>query len=172
MDAADKVKEAFSRNMRALGLRSGVGRGTAVTKVRATGGLRCEVEDGKWKHTVDASPSLGGESAGPDPGVFGRTALGSCIAQAYLLWAAHMDVPIDSLEVVIEADYDARGMHGLEGKPPVYEEVRYKVAIESAAPQADIDAMIEKAERHCPYLQTWLTPMNLRRVLTVNGEGS
>jgi uncharacterized OsmC-like protein len=171
LEGAQKIKEAFERNAKALALRPSKGQGTAVTKVRLAGGMKCEVEEGNWKLTVDASPKSGGDNEGPNPGVIGRAALATCLAQAYASWAAVLGVPLTSLAVDIEADYDARGIYGNVEVPVDYSEVRYNVSIESDAPESDILAMMEKAELHCPWLQILAKPMNLRRLATISKSG-
>jgi uncharacterized OsmC-like protein len=53
--------------------------------------------------------------------VLGRGALGSCLALGYAMWAIRLDVPIESLEVDVEADYDTRGELGVaDDIPPGY----------------------------------------------------
>ncbi len=80
MERTEQIKLAFERNAKAMSLRPSVGQGTAVTKVRLRDGLTCDVEDGNWKLTVDGPAKSGGDGRGPDPGVYGRMALGSCLA--------------------------------------------------------------------------------------------
>ena len=107
------IKKCFERNARALKLRPALGRGTATTTVRLVEGVACEIEDGPWKLSVDLSAKSGGSGAAPDPGVYGRGALGACMAICYAQWAARRDLPLDDLRVEVEADYDARGMFGV-----------------------------------------------------------
>jgi uncharacterized OsmC-like protein len=114
------------------------GKETGKTRVRLRPGLRCDIEDGPWKLTAGVSENSGGTSAGPDPGTFGRGALGSCLAMNYANWAAKLDVPIEAIEVEVEGDYDVRGFYGLAELPPGYSEVRYRVKIESDAPEEAI----------------------------------
>src|SRR5712692_7767785 len=99
MERTEQIRQSFERNAKAMALRPSIGQGTAVTKVRLRDGLTCDVEDGNWKMTVDASQKSGGDGRGPDPGVYGRTALGSCLAIGYMFWAAKLGVTFSSLEV-------------------------------------------------------------------------
>ncbi len=64
------------------------------------------------------SQTAGGTSVGPSPGVLGRGALGSCLAIGCAMWAARLGVPIDALEVEVEADYDSRGELGVSDVGP------------------------------------------------------
>src|ERR1700691_2420631 len=113
MDGNETIRDALNRNVRAVQLRPSVGQGTAVTRVRLKPGLACDVEDGPWKFTVGMTEKYGGTNAGPNPGVYGRGAVGSCLAIGYGIWAARLGIPIASLEVEVQADFDARGELGV-----------------------------------------------------------
>lgn len=111
----------------------------------------------------------GGDNSGPNPGVFGRTALGSCLAIGYAMWAARMNVPLRSLDIEVHADYDVRGELGIDDAVrPGYKEMRVVVSIESEAPEAEVVAMLEKAERHSSYLDDYRNPVPVKRELRFN----
>jgi uncharacterized OsmC-like protein len=148
VDEADAIRTAIERCARAVELRPAVGQGTAVTTVRLKPGLACEVEDGPWKFVVGMTDSYGGTNAGPNPGVYGRGAVGSCLAIGYSMWAARLGVPIKALEVEIAADYDARGELGVSDTVrPGYLAMRYTVTVESSAPVEDITRVLDAADR-------------------------
>lgn len=158
-DAA-RIRRAFERNARAVELRPSKGRGTAATTVRLADGLTCEIQDGKWSLTADLSESYGGAGRGPDPGVFGRAGLGSCLAAGYAMWAARREVPIEELVVRIEADYDARGELGVDDDvSPAYSEVRVVVTVTSDAPEDRVRAVLAEAEAHSPWLAVFREPV-------------
>jgi uncharacterized OsmC-like protein len=167
IDAQDRIRTAFERNQKALSLKPAIGRGTAVTRVRVKEGLTCEAEDGPWKLTVDMSPKHGGDSTGPNPGVLGRAALGSCLAMSYARWAAVLGVSLSRLEVEIQADYDARGEYGIDDVRPGYQEVRYVVRIESDAPGEEIQRVVDACEAHTPYLDVFRHPQQVRRIVQI-----
>lgn len=163
--ATAELGRIFERNARALALRPAVGRGTARTRVRLGDGLRCEIADGPWRLVADLGAKSGGGDAGPNPGVLGRAALGSCLAMAYAMWAARRGVPISALEVEIEADYDARGYHGVDGVAPGYVAIRYVVEVASEAPDDEVLALLDEADAHCDFLHVFARPQELRRVV-------
>jgi uncharacterized OsmC-like protein len=171
MEGAERIGSAFERNARALELRPSVGQGTAVTRVRVTEGLTCEVEDGPWKLVVDMGEKSGGLNRGPNPGVLGRAALGSCLAVGYVMWAARRGVPISSLEVEVQADYDARGYHGIGGVEPGYEQIRYVVTVESEASEDEIARLLDEADRNSDYLAVFQRPQEVVRRLHVSAPG-
>lgn len=168
MQTAERIREAFERNAKALELRPSIGQGTAVTRVRVADGFTCQVEDGPWKLTVDLAEKSGGNNQGPNPGVMGRAALGSCLAVTYVMWAAKLGVPLDALEVEVQADYDARGYHGIGDVRPGYGEIRYIVRVKSPAPDTEVMKMLDAADAHCDYLHVFAEPQQVRREVRLN----
>jgi uncharacterized OsmC-like protein len=148
MHEPETIRIALERTARAVELRPSIGQGTVATKVRLKDGLSCEVEDGPWKFTVGMPGKYGGSNAGPNPGAYGRGAVGSCLAIGYSMWAARLGVPISSLEVEVQADFDARGELGVsESVRPGYLAMRYIVTVESTASSEDIHRVLDTADR-------------------------
>lgn len=171
MDGTEGVREALERSVKAVTLRPAVARGTGVTKVRLGPGLECEAVDGQWRLTVGMTETYGGSNAGPTPGVYGRTALGSCLAMGYAMWAARLGVPLDALEVEIHADYDARGELGVaDDVRPGYSEIRYVVRVESPAPEAEVLRMLDTAERYSSYRDDFANTVPLRREVHITAS--
>ena len=76
-----------------------------------------------------------------------------------------LDVPLDRVAVTVEADYDARGMFGVDDSvAPGWGAVRYTAVISSPAPEERVRELVETADRHSPILD------DLRRALPVSGE--
>jgi uncharacterized OsmC-like protein len=167
-EAVERLKTAIERNIKALGLRPSIGRGTAVTKVRIRGACTAEIEDGGWKLVADEGVQDGGNGEGPDPGVYGRAALGTCLAIGYAQWAAKFGVALDSIEVDVQADYDAVTMYGLEdSRPSGWTAMRYVVRIASSAPEADVQRVIDYADAHSPLLDDFSRPLPITRELHI-----
>jgi uncharacterized OsmC-like protein len=148
MEWMDKIRTAFERNAKALNLRPSLGLGTAVTAVRMRDGLTLDVEEGPWKFTVDMGTKSGGNNAGPNPGVLARGALGTCLAVSYILWAARRALPLRSLEVEVQTDYDARGYHG--------------------APEAEVMRVLDEADAHCDNLFLFADEQKITRQVQLN----
>jgi uncharacterized OsmC-like protein len=159
----EQVRTALERNLKAVSLRPGVGQGTARTVARLGPGLSCEVTEGQWSFTAGMTEKYGGTAAGPNPGVYGRGALASCLTIGYGMWAARLDVPIDALTVEVEADYDVRGELGVaDDVRPGYLEIRYIVTVESSAAEADVMRVLDTADRYSSYRDIF-SSMPLRR---------
>ena len=70
--------------------------------------------------------------------------------------AAKKNIPVDALEVEVQADYDDGALFGTTTTvPPGYLEVRYTITIESDAPEEDILQMLDESDKHSPYLDVF-----------------
>ena len=163
MSETERIKTAFERQTKAVTLREGIGKGTAVTTARVRNGLTVDVTEGPFRFTVDSNPKWGGNDEGPNPGVYGRGALAACLAQGYMMWAARLDVPVDDVVVAVHADYDTRGMCAVGDAGAAYRQVRVKVSLTSNAPPADIERVLSEAEAHSPYFTIFKQGLDLRR---------
>jgi uncharacterized OsmC-like protein len=167
MERTEQIRLTFERNAKAMTLRPSAGRGTAITRVKRREGLTCDVEDGNWRLIVDMSPKSAGDGRGPDPGVSGRTALGSCLAIAYTLWGAKLGFEFSRLEVEVQADYDSAAYHAVTEAPSGYRQVRYLVTVESEAPESEVLKVLDAADAHSPYLDVFARPMDVRREVRI-----
>jgi uncharacterized OsmC-like protein len=167
-DPTAAIRTAVDRARTAMTRMGSVGRGTAVTRVRIREGLTCQIDDGRWSFTADMSEKAGGAAQGPDPGVLGRAGLGSCLAVGYSMWAAHAGVPLTSLEVEVQADYDARAEYGVGDGRPGYEALRWIVRVESPAPEEKVRQVLATAEARSPWLALLRNPQELRREVHIN----
>ncbi len=156
MDVNEKIKTAFARVSETLSKRPAFGLGTGISKATITKGLTCEVREGNWTMTADMPEQAGGNAIGPTPGVFGRAALGSCLAIGYMMRAAAKNIPVVRIEVEVQADYDDGALFGTsEAVPPGYLEIRYVVTIESEASEETVLQLLDEADRHSPYLDVF-----------------
>ncbi len=143
------IKRAFERKVRALTARPFIATGTAKTCVTLDRNLRCLVSDGDWDMVVDMHTNYAGDNTGPNPGVLVRGAFASCLAVGYAMWAARLGVVLDSLEVTVEADYDARGEFAVdESVDPGYQAVRYTVRVESESTDTEVMQVLDTADRY------------------------
>ena len=176
MSENQKIKTAIQRTKQALTLKPALGKGTSVSKVRITNGLTCEIQEGDWKMNADMPAGVGGDGLGPTPGVYGRAALGSCLAIGYMMKAAELEIPITGLEVEVEADFDNGALFGTADKniPPGYLEIRYTVTVESDATKEKIMQLVDDGDAHSPYLdiftraQKCIRKVNIQTTKTSN----
>ena len=166
-----QLRELLEKKAKAIELRPAIGQATARTTIRLKPGLECEVEEGAWKLTVAMSEKSGGTNAGPNPGLLGRAALGSCLAVGYAMWAARFGVHIDALDVEVEADYDSRGELGVrDDVPPGYLQVRYRVTVISPASESEIRRVIDVADKYSPIRDVFARAHDIRRELVITSS--
>lgn len=172
MDDQQSIRTALARNEKAVSLRPSVGQGTAVTRVRLRPGLACDVEEGTWTFRAGMTEKYGGTNQGPNPGVFGRAALGTCLAIGYSMWAARLGVPLNALDVEVQADYDVRGELGVdEDVRPGYLRMRYVVTVDSPAPEAEVMRLLDTADRYSSWLDDLRNPVPVTREVRLVGRG-
>lgn len=152
-----------------LAMKPNRGHLTGVTKAQLVDGLRCEIEEGPWKLAADMPAKAGGDETAPTPGMLGRGALASCLVIGISMWAARLGIPIDSLEVEVQADFDVRGEMGVGDVKAGYQEVRYLVSIDSPASEAALTELLETTERHSPYMDVFSRAQNMKRIVRLNG---
>jgi uncharacterized OsmC-like protein len=167
------IKQALERNVKVLGVRPSVGQGTARTTARLRPGLECEVTDGPWTMHVGMTEKYGGTGAHPNPGSYGRAALASCLTVGYAMWAARLEIPIDRLEVEVQADYDVRGELGVSADVrPGYTAIRYIVTIESSAREADVLRLLDTGDRASSWLDDIANPVPVSREVVYVQSGT
>ncbi len=163
MNNSEKIKTAIERSAKALSLKPSLGIGSVISKARIKDGLTCEVQEGEWKFIADMPESVGGNAAGPTPGVYGRAALGSCLAIGYSMYAAKMNISFNNLEVEVQADYDDGALLGTSNAPPGYLSVNYIVSVECDEPEYKILEWLDEAEKHSPYLDVFSRDQQCKR---------
>jgi uncharacterized OsmC-like protein len=168
MQGDEQIRDALERNVKAVSLRSGVGKGTAITKAVLRAGLDCTVTEGPYELKVGMTTKYGGLGGAPNPGVLGRGALASCLAIGYGIWAARLGVACESIEVEVQADYDVRGELGISDEVrPGYSGIRYIVTIVSASPEADVMRMLDTTDRYSPYRDVFANGVPLTREVRI-----
>ena len=166
MDQMSRIKTAIERMVKVIEHSPSVGRVTKKATARMVDGLKIEVQEGEFKLISDMPEVLGGSNAGPSAGAFARMSLGACLVQGYAMWLSRMDVPFDEIDVEVEGDLDQAGMLGVNDEaPPGHESLRVKVNITSKAPQAEIERVLELADRHSPVLHLIAQPVPVTREL-------
>lgn len=113
----------------------------------------------------DSEADFAGYDLGPSSPELQLGVLGSCLTHTFLIQAAALGVPLDSLELEITGTIDPRaGSPGFEAVPIYPHGIAYAAAIASPAAPSEIEALREAVERNCPILNL------LRQPQTIAGE--
>jgi uncharacterized OsmC-like protein len=117
-------------------------------------GFSCDVRHEDRTLRVDLPRSSGGGATGPHPGQLLRASLGACLVMGCTLWARRLGVALDEVQLEIACSYDERGQLGLDDAVPVgWQRLELDLSITSAAPQSEVERVVETARRLSPMLQ-------------------
>jgi uncharacterized OsmC-like protein len=172
---ADQLNDVNVQAMKELDqkLRANPALARRTVKVRSSwlGGTKSIVEAGehqadggrvtprtrKFVMTTDAPPGLGGSDhalAAPEA-LLG--ALAGCLTAGIAANAALFDVPIEKLEIELDADLDLRGVFGHDkAARNGFSEIRYTVTVHSNAPEDKVRRCKETIDRKSIVLDTLL----------------
>ncbi len=153
MRANDAVlRELFQRKAAAIRKHPAFAQGSGFASTRVNGGLVCETRDCDFTIRADLPAEDGGTATAPHPGQLMRASIAACLAIGYRVWAARLGVPIDTVEVQMTCDYDARGSMGIDDVPAGWQRMTIDTTIASNAPDAHVQRVAAHAERLCPML--------------------
>ncbi|HMG50461.1 MAG TPA: OsmC family protein [Inquilinus sp.] len=136
---------------------------TLTAQVRAEGrsGIR-RIRIRDFQVISDSEADFAGYDLGPSSPELQLGVLGSCLTHTFLIQAAALGVPLDSLELEITGTIDPRaGSPGFEDVPIYPHDIRYAVAIASPAAPAEIEALQQAVERNCPILNLMKNPQQI-----------
>ena len=111
---------------------------------------------------VDEPAELGGGDSAPNPIETLLSALAGCVTAGIATNAQMFGVPIDAIDLELEADVDARGMLGHDKSVRNgVTDIRYTVTIQSPAPEDKVRKCKETIDRKSPVRDTLANPVNI-----------
>lgn len=147
------LKESIEQTAKAFKLAPKQARATIKTKSTLTDRFRSEISIRHHAMVIDEPQSLGGTDSGPNPVEVLLASLGSCQEITYRAFATVMDIPLTKISTRVEGDIDFRGFFGVdESVRAGYEKIRIVVDIESTASDAQLAALKQAVDAHCPVL--------------------
>jgi uncharacterized OsmC-like protein len=131
-----------------------------VTAEGRSGVRRIRIRD--FQILSDSGPDFAGHDLGPGSPELQAGVLGSCVTHIFLIKAAELEVPIDSLEVDVRAEYDpAAQQPGSTGIPVYPQNFRYEVLLDSPASDERLAELHAEVERVCPILNLIRNPQQI-----------
>jgi uncharacterized OsmC-like protein len=111
---------------------------------------------------VDEPPDLGGGDAAPFPIEVVLAALAGCVTNATATNASLFDVPIDGIEMELEAHMDARGFLGHDKSVRNgITDISYTITIQSPAAEDKVRRCKETIDRKSAVRDTLANPVNI-----------
>ncbi|MEU5725495.1 OsmC family protein [Micromonospora sp. NPDC047738] len=131
-----------------------------VTAEGRSGVRRIRIRD--FQIISDSRPDLAGYDLGPGSPELQAGVLGSCVTHIFLIKAAELKIPLDSLAVDVQAEYDPRGQAPDNVDAPVYPyNFRYQVQVASPATDEDLARLHAEVQRVCPILNLLRNPQEI-----------
>jgi uncharacterized OsmC-like protein len=128
----------------------------------AGGGAEMAPATRRFTITVDEPPFLGGVDNAPNPVEVLLSALAGCVTAGIATNAEMFGVPIDAMDIELEADVDARGMLGHDKSVRNgVTDIRYTVTIQSPASEEQVRKCKETIDRKSPVRDTLANPVNI-----------
>jgi len=150
---------------------AGVENATLMTaRVRAEGrsGIR-RIRIRDFQVISDSEADFAGYNLGPSSPELQLGVLGSCITHTFLIQAAILGVPLESVETEVTAIIDVRtGSPGFENVPIHPHDIRYAVSLVSSAAPAEIDALHKAVDTNCPIMSLLRQPQTIRGEVRLN----
>lgn len=116
----------------------------------------------KWAVMVDDPDVLGGVDSAPNPVETLLAALAGCVTSGIATNAALFGVPLDSIEIAMEADLDARGLLGHDKSVPNgVTDIRYTVTIQSPEAEDKVRRCKETIDHKSPVRNTLASPVRI-----------
>jgi uncharacterized OsmC-like protein len=126
------------------------------------GGNRMTPPPRRFTIMVDEPPDLGGGDGAPFPIEVVLAALAGCVTNATATNAALFDVPIDGIEMELEARVDARGFLGHDKSVRNgITDIDYTITIQSPASEEKVRKCKETIDRKSAVRDTLANPVNI-----------
>jgi uncharacterized OsmC-like protein len=104
---------------------------------------------------MDEPKELGGTNTGMNPVEMLLASLGGCLTICGAAFAGKCQVELQGISVDLEGDLDPAGFLGLNPKTKKgFQQIRFKLKIDSPSPQENIDKLVALIEERCPVSDT------------------
>lgn len=118
-------------------------------------GLRCEGKARGFNVGVDEPKELGGTDKAMNPVELLLCSLGGCMSICAAAFARECGVDLKGFRVELEGDLDPDGFLGKNRNVRTgYQEIRYRMIIDSPSPKASVDKLQGLIEERCPVSNT------------------
>ena len=132
---------------------------SAVAEGRS-GVRRIRIRD--FQVITDSPPDFAGYDLGPSSPELQLGVLASCLNHSFLIQAAALEIPLESIAVDVEATIDPRAKsEGFEATPVYPTGIAYVVRIASSASAAQIEQLHATVEQWCPILNLLKNPQTI-----------
>ncbi len=112
---------------------------------------------------ADEPKALGGTDTGVSPVEMLLCSLGACQCLTARFFAKEHGIDLKDISISLEGDIDVKGVLGMQGIRPGFQEIRIKTTIKADAPREKIDAFIAFVQSRCPVGDTLMNGIKISR---------
>jgi uncharacterized OsmC-like protein len=140
------------------------------TVVATADGAQAAITAGPFAWRADLPPGLGGGNGAPSPTALLLSALAGC-AVVFIrdTLAPQLGVAVDGVKATASCDADARGLVGMPGAVPDLQNFAVAIELQSSAPRAKLDELIEVWKARCPIYLAIQKPTAVAMSVSVAG---
>jgi uncharacterized OsmC-like protein len=151
MGRDDALRSAQERAISIIQRKQSAALHSAKASGRLGEGLRCTVSSDELDVRMDMPKAFGGDGSAPSPGFFVRAGLIGCVAIGIKMTAAREGIPLESVDVDVEMDFDDGALFGLGDNTAAPLETRLTITLKSPAPWSAVGEMVRRALAVDPY---------------------
>jgi len=118
----------------------------------------------------DEPASVAGGALGPTPTDYFMAALGTCQNVVFVRYAALEQLAIEALETTVTGTWDRRGLYGIGGADPGFQQITLETRVSTTAPGEKVAEVARRTRRGCPIFATLRKETALTVRLVVNGQ--
>lgn len=112
--------------------------------------IQIGTEAGDTRLNAVAHPAVGGYDDTPCSGDILIASYAACQEITLRLVAVAMGIELDTVELTVEGEWDARGTLGIDREVPVgYTRIHTTIKVVSDAPQEQVQKLLDRYERYC-----------------------
>ena len=126
---------------------------------RQVEGLKSEATFGGLRMVIDEPVVFGGTGSAPNPAEAALAALGASMEVTLRCYAESLEIPVRSISVALSGALDSRGFFGTD--PSIragFPSIEAKITVDSPAPAADLERLLDRVQRCCPVLDLFRAP--------------
>jgi uncharacterized OsmC-like protein len=132
-----------------------------------------QTSEARWPNFVvlsDEPASIGGRDSAPPPSSIFVASIGFAENVIFARQAVLHDVDFESFETRVEAQWDRRGIFGIENADPAITDVLIVTRITTTASPERVAELVRLTHKRSPMTATLAKAATIRRKLLVNGN--
>lgn len=164
-----RIREAHERRGEEIRARDPHRRIVVRAQVRTLENLVKEARVGRFTFRSDESTDLGGDGGAPNPLAYFVASIGFCLLTQLVRACALEDLPVESVDMDIQASFPLESKYGVSDLSAACESVTYSVDVRGDIEPGRLRAAFDWAESVCHVVRSLVQPVPLDVALRLNG---